>query len=150
QKLVKSGKVRVLGVCNFGPGDLSDALRAQRIESNQLVYSLLSRAVEYDVRPMCVENGIGLLCYSPLAQGLLTGRFGSADEVPRERARTRHFAGTRPQARHGESGCEVETFKAIDEIRQICEEIDRPMSDVALAWLLHQPAVASVLAGASK
>jgi aryl-alcohol dehydrogenase-like predicted oxidoreductase len=149
-KLVASGKVRALGVCNFGPTDLAEALGKQRVQSNQIVYSLLSRAVEYEVRPMCVEKRIGLLCYSPLAQGLLTGRYRSADEVPAERARTRHFAGTRPQARHGESGCEAETFAAVQAVRAICEEIGQTMSDVALAWLLHQPAVTAVLAGASR
>src|SRR4051812_44871591 len=56
QRLVQSGKVRALGLCNFGPVDLADALRAARVESNQLVYSLLSRAVEYEVQPMCVEK----------------------------------------------------------------------------------------------
>jgi aryl-alcohol dehydrogenase-like predicted oxidoreductase len=149
-RLVRSGKVRALGVCNFGPIDLADALRAQRMESNQLAYSLLARGIEYEVQPMCVESQIGLLCYSPLAQGLLTGRYRSADEVPPERARTRHFAGNRPQARHGQEGCEAETFRTVQAVREICDEIHRPMSDVALAWLLHQPAVTAVLAGASK
>jgi len=149
-RLVQAGKVRALGVCNFGPTDLAEALRARHVESNQLAYSLLARGVEYEVQPMCVENQIGLLCYSPLAQGLLTGRYESADEVPAERARTRHFAGNRPQARHGEDGCEAETFQAIRAIKRICDEIGRPMSDVALAWLLRQPAVTAVLAGASK
>ena len=149
-RLVQSGKVRALGVCNFGPMDLADALRARRVESNQLAYSLLLRGVEYDVQRICVENQISLLCYSPLAQGLLTGQYRTADDVPPERARTRHFAGSRPQARHGLEGCEAETFQAIEAIREICGEIDRPMSDVALAWLLHQPAVTAVLAGASK
>ena len=149
-RLVRGGKVRALGVCNFGPIDLADALRAQRVESNQLAYSLLARGIEYEVQPMCVESQIGLLCYSPLAQGLLTGRYRSADEVPPERARTRHFAGNRPQARHGQEGCEAETFRTVQAVREICDEIHRPMSDVALAWLLHQPAVTAVLAGASK
>lgn len=149
-RLVRAGKIRALGVCNFGPIDLADALRARRVESNQLAYSLLARGVEYEVQPMCVENQLALLCYSPLAQGLLTGRYRSADEVPPERARTRHFAGNRPQARHGLGGCEAETFAAIRAVSEICDEIHRPVSEVALAWLLHQPAVAAVLAGASK
>jgi aryl-alcohol dehydrogenase-like predicted oxidoreductase len=150
EQLVESGKVRAIGVCNFGPLDLADALEKHRVETNQLAYSLLARGVEFDVQPMCVERQIGLLCYSPLAQGLLTGRYQSADDVPDERARTRHFAGTRPQARHGQAGCEVETFSAVRAVRQICDEIGLPMADVALAWLLRQPAVTSVLAGASR
>jgi aryl-alcohol dehydrogenase-like predicted oxidoreductase len=149
-KLRRSGKVRALGVCNFGPLDLAESLKAVRVETNQLAYSLLARGVEYDVQPMCAQRNVGLLCYSPLAQGLLTGRYASADDVPAERARTRHFAGTRPQARHGQGGCEAEMFAAIRDLKQICDEARLPMSDVAIAWLLRQPAVTSVLAGASR
>jgi myo-inositol catabolism protein IolS len=115
-----------------------------------MAYSLLARGVEYEVVPICAEHGVGMLCYSPLAQGLLTGRYTSADEVPAERARTRHFASTRPQARHGEPGFEAETFDAIRNVKRVCDEIGQSMADVALAWLLHQPTVTSVLAGASR
>jgi len=150
ERLVESGKVRAIGVCNFGPLDLAEALEKHRVDTNQLAYGLLARGVEFDVQPMCVERGINLLCYSPLAQGLLTGRYHSADEVPAQRARTRHFAGTRPEARHGQAGCEAETFHAIRAVRDISDELAVSMADVALAWLLQQPAVASVLAGASR
>jgi aryl-alcohol dehydrogenase-like predicted oxidoreductase len=150
EKLVASGKVRALGVCNFGPRDLTDALEKHRIETDQVSYSLLYRAAEFELRDLCVERGVGILCYSPIAQGLLTGRFNSADEVPELRARSRHFAKTRPQARHQEAGCEKETFAAIEKIRHICRRIGHDMSDVALAWVLAQPGVTGVLAGASK
>lgn len=157
-KLIQSGKCRAIGVCNFGPLDLGEALAATKnrdgdgfcLATNQMAYSLLARGVEFEVVPMCQEHGVGMLCYSPMAQGLLTGRYASADEVPAERARTRHFAGTRPQARHGESGLESKTFDAVRKVKAICDEIGRPMADVALAWLLHQPTVTSVLAGASR
>ena len=150
ERLVRAGKARAIGVCNFGRLDLGDALEKHRVETDQLAYSLLARGVEHEVQPLCVDRQIGLLCYSPLAQGLLTGRYQGADEVPVERARTRHFAGTRPQARHGQPGCEAETFAAVREVRRICDEIGQPMADVAIAWLLRQPAVTSVLAGASR
>lgn len=151
ERLVQQGKLRAIGVCNFGPLDLSEAINAiDRLATNQMAYSLLARGVEYEVVPIGQEHGVGMLCYSPLAQGLLTGRYSNADEVPAERARTRHFAATRPQSRHGEPGCEAETFEAIRKVKQICEELGQPMADVALAWLLHQPTVVSVLAGASR
>jgi aryl-alcohol dehydrogenase-like predicted oxidoreductase len=85
-----------------------------------------------------------------LAQGLLTGKLSSADEVPEGRARTRLFSDGRPQARHGETGCEAEVFAAIDKIREICNDIRQPMANVALAWLLKQPGVTSVIAGARR
>ena len=150
EKLVADGKVRALGVCNFGPTDLANVLEMHRVETNQIPYNLLLRGAEFELRDLCAERNIGILCYSPLAQGLLTGRYQSADEVPPGRARTRHFARTRPQARHTEPGCERETFAAIARVKQVCDRIGRDMADVALAWLLHQPAVACVLAGASR
>ena len=139
-----------IGVCNFGPLDLAEALEKHRVETNQLAYSLLARGVEFEVQPMCVERQIGLLCYSPLAQGLLAGRYQSADDVPAERAARAISLARAPQARHGQAGCEAETFDAVREVRQVCDDINQPMADVAIAWLLQQPAVTSVLAGASR
>lgn len=150
EKLREQGKVRAIGVCNFGLQDLSHLLTVGWAETNQLPYSLLWRAIEYEIRQKCVDEGIGILCYSPLAQGLLTGKFSSPDEVPEGRARTRYFSKDRPQTRHGEAGCEAEVFTAIEQIRRICDGIGRPMAAVALAWLLHQPGVTSVIAGARR
>jgi myo-inositol catabolism protein IolS len=149
-RLREQGKVRAIGVCNFGVLDLSDLLAIGWAETNQLPYNLLWRAVEYEIRQKCVDEGIGILCYSALAQGLLTGKFSSPDEVPEGRARTRLFSVEWPQARHGEPGCEREVFAALEQIRYICTEIGQPMATVALAWLLHQPGVTSVIAGARR
>lgn len=150
EQLLKSGKVRALGVCNYGPIDLGEALSYIKLQTNQVAYNMLFRAVEHEVTGICREQGVGLLCYSPLAQGLLTGRYKHADEVPPGRQRTRHFSGDRELARHGKPGCEAETFQAIAQIQKICDDIGAPMSHVALAWCLHQPGVLAVLAGASR
>jgi len=150
ERLREQGKVRAVGVCNFGVEDLAALLKAGRAETNQLPYSLLWRAIEYEIRPRCIEAGLGILCYSPLAQGLLTGKFTLPDQVPEGRARTRLFAGSRPQARHGAPGCEAETFAAIERIHRLCDEIGQPMAAMSLAWLLHQPGVTSVIAGARR
>ena len=83
----------------------------------------------------------------PLMQGLLAGKFTSADEVPPGRARSRHFSGDRPQARHGEPGAEEETFAAVRAIRAIAEDVGAPMAQVAIAWDLAQPGVTSVITG---
>ena len=148
EKLREQGKVRAIGVCNFGVESLSGLLAVGRCVTNQLPYNLLWRAIEYEIVPECLDHGIGLLPYSPIAQGLLTGKFSSAAEVPDGRARTRHFSKDRALTRHGETGCEAETFAAIDRIRVIGDALGRPMGQVALGWLLHQPGVVSVLAGA--
>jgi len=145
--LRREGKIRAIGVSNFGVSFLRDALAAAEVQTNQLCYSLLWRAIEHEVKPLCEENDVGILTYSPLAQGLLTGKFASAGDVPQGRARTRLFSGDRPQARHGEQGAEAETFAALDEIRRIAEEAGHSMAHVSLAWLLAQPGVTSVIVG---
>jgi myo-inositol catabolism protein IolS len=150
EKLRQQGKVRAIGVCNFGVQDLSQLSKIGWAETNQLPYNLLWRAVEYGIRQACVDEGMGILCYSPLAQGLLTGKFGSPDEVPEGRARTRLFASDRAQARHSGAGCEAEVFSAIETIRRLCDTIHQPMAKVAVAWLLHRPGVTAVIAGARK
>ena len=150
ERLREQGKVRTIGVCNFGVEDLSDLLDVGWVGTNQVPYNLLWRAIEYEILPKCIDADVGILCYSPLAQGLLSGKFSSPDEVPDGRARTRHFSGDRPQSHHGEAGCEAEAFAAIGEIRRISDRIRQPMAKVVVAWLLHQAGVTSVLAGARR
>ncbi len=148
RELQAEGKVRAIGMSNFGTSYLGELLGIGRVESNQLPYSLLWRPVEWEIAPLCIDNAIGILCYSPLCQGLLTGKFASAGDVPEKRARSRLFSKDRRLTRHGEGGCEAATFAAIDEIRQIAAELGRPMGLVSLAWLLRQPGVTAVVAGA--
>jgi len=148
QELKAKGKVRAIGVSNFGIRDLSALVELGWVESDQMAYSLLFRAIEFEVAPFCLEKGISIIAYSPLSQGLLTGKFSSPEEVPQGRARTRHFSSRRPGVRHGESGCEKETFAAIEKVRAISEKLGMPMAQVALRWVLEQPAVTCVIAGA--
>jgi myo-inositol catabolism protein IolS len=148
QSLQEDGKVRAIGVCNFGILDLSDALQLGPVVTDQLPYSLIWRAIEYEILPKCLETSTGILCYSPLAQGLLSGAYTCAEDVPTGRSCTRWFSDARPMARHGEPGCEAETFAALARIRAISDRLLEPMTNVAIAWLLSRPGVTSVLAGA--
>jgi aryl-alcohol dehydrogenase-like predicted oxidoreductase len=116
--------------------------------SNQLPYSLLWRALEIEIMPRCREIGVGIITYSTLLHGLLSGKYRTADEFPPERARTRHFSSKRPQTRHGQPGCEDLTFGTIRRIQTLCDEAGMSMAEAALAWALHQPGITSVLAGA--
>jgi len=147
EKLREQGKIRHFGVSNFGAGNLEALVKVGRPATDQLPYNLLTRQIEFEILPRCRAKGIGVLCYSPLQLGLLTGKFRSVADVPPGRTRTRHFSGAREQSRHGEPGCEAELFAALDKIRQIARECDVGMSDVAIGWLLHQPGVTGVLAG---
>ncbi|HKO90322.1 MAG TPA: aldo/keto reductase [Polyangiaceae bacterium] len=147
ERLREQGKVRALGVSNFGPLDLAGLTEIGAPATNQVPYSLLSRAVEFQLTPTCASHGVGILCYSPLLWGLLADKYRGPDEVPVGRARSRHFSPNRPQTRHTEAGCERETFEALAKIRAVAERLGVPMSELAVAWLLHQPAVLAVLTG---
>lgn len=150
EKLKQDGKIRAIGVCNYGVKDLSEAISISDIVSDQMAYSLLFRAIEFEILPKCKDIGMGVIAYSPMAQGLLTGVFSKPGDVDDERARIRFYSKDRPGTVHDEDGYETEVFAGIAKIREICERIDQPMANVALAWVLHQPGVISVLAGARK
>jgi len=150
EKLKQAGKIRFVGVSNFGVRDLTDALDCAEVVSDQLVYSLLFRAIEFEILDKCQAARVGVLAYSPLAQGLLTGKFKGPDEVDDERARVRWFSKNRVGTVHDSDGCEQEAFKAVEKIRDISAGIGEPMANVALAWVLQQPGVTAILAGARK
>ncbi len=147
-RLKQQGKIRAIGVCNFGHDTMQELLGVGSIETNQVAYNLLWRGLEYEIAPNCIEHGIGILCYSPLAQGLLTGKYHSADDVPQGRARTKLFASSRPQTRHGQPGHEELAFRTIDRIRTIAQRHEVSMTDLSLWWLFKQSGVTAVLAGA--
>lgn len=147
-KLRKEGKIRALGVSNFGPKDLEEWLEGGEAASDQIGYNLLFRAPEYEMIPACVEHKVGILVYMPLLQGILTGRWDTVEEIPPTRRRTRHFASTRENTRHGEPGCETELLETLRRIQAFSAKLGHTMADVALAWLLGKPGVTSVIVGA--
>jgi len=147
-KLQEAGKIRAFGVSNYGVGDLTEILQCGKVISDQLPYSLLFRAIEYEIQPLCVREQVSILCYSALLHGLLADKYQSPADVPDGRGRTRHFSKKRSGTRHNEDGCEDEVFSALVQIRKIATDIGYPMAQVSAAWVLQQPAVASVIAGA--
>jgi len=148
-KLKAEGKIKHIGVCNFGPSDIREVLRiGVPIVSNQVSYGLLWRGIEHELLQLCADNGIGIMAWGSLQQGLLCGKFKTADDVPPGRARNRLFSSARPQQRHGEAGLETETFTAVEEIRKVAAEVARPMAEVSLAWVLQQPNMTICLMGA--
>lgn len=148
--LKKEGKVRYVGVSNFGPKDLDHWLRAGEAVSNQIGYNMLFRAAEYAVAPACRRAGVGMLAYMPLMQGLLAGRYDTIDSIPQARRRTRHFSYERPGTRHDEAGCEPLLQHTVRELKGFATAIGIPMSVVSLCWVLHQPAVTATIVGARK
>ena len=145
--LKESGKIRSAGVCNFGPrclADLKAAKDAGVVVLHQLPYSLFWRAIEFDILPESRAMGLDVVAYSVLAQGLLTGRYASAAEVPQSLHATR-FYGDGP---HGEAGAEAEVFAALPGLRAIADAAGIPLADLAIQWALAQPGIGVVLTGA--
>lgn len=146
--LKQEGKIRAYGVSNFGTEYLDKCkLSGFHISSNQMAYNLLFRAIEFSILSKCVEDKVPVLCYSPIMQGLLTGKFSSETEVPDDRARTRHFTKDRSQSRHQDKGCEALTFQTIRQIKLFADELNLSMGNLSLAWLLKQQGVASAIVG---
>jgi len=116
-----------------------------------LAYNLVTRAIEFKIIPMCKANDIQVICYSPLLQGLLTGRWSATSEISDYRCRTRHFnCKSSPKSRHGEEGHEDLLWKTIGDCKDIADKAGIALADLANAWPLHQEGVTCVIIGATK
>jgi len=151
--LQAEGKIKHIGVSNFGVEQLTEALSTGvTIAANELCYNLLTRAIETGILPFCQAHGIKVVAYSALLQGLLTSSTDpfDADAVPTYRARSRHFAGTRPKSRHGEAGHEALLGRTLGALHGLAKAWGTPLSDLAVAWLLAKPGVSCVIVGVTK
>jgi aryl-alcohol dehydrogenase-like predicted oxidoreductase len=149
--LVSSGRVLYAGVSEWPAvqleraRELQQALNLRRLVSDQPEYSMLVRDIEADVLPTSERLGIGLLAYSPLAQGTLTGRYTTADPRPR---------GTR--ASDPEAGEWMQDFltdrvlSAVERLGEVAREAGLTTSQLALAWVLRHRSVSAVIVGASR
>ncbi|KAL5006744.1 hypothetical protein ScPMuIL_015550 [Solemya velum] len=149
KRQIGRGRIRQYGLSNYGPNNLRSLFEHDTSAvSNQMSYNLLWRSLEHEVLPICREKGIGVLVYSPLQQGLLSGRFNTPEEVPGGRRRGKLYFGDRTKkSLHGQAGMEKEMFETLGRIRNICSKAGVPMSKTSLAWLLQQEGVASVIVG---
>jgi aryl-alcohol dehydrogenase-like predicted oxidoreductase len=139
KRLKKEGKVRYIGLSNFSKKRLNEDIPAGvKVVVNELPYNLLCRAIEYDTLPYCTQNGIGVIGYMTLLQGILTGKYASLDDVPEWQRRTRHFSFTgSPKSRHGEPGFEPETAAALKGIGLISKKYGIKMSELAAKWVIN-------------
>ena len=145
--MVRAGKVRYVGASNYAAWQLCKALWASdrrgfvRFESVQPSYSLADRAVERELVPFCLDQGIGLIAFFPLAGGILTGKYRRGQEPPKgSRAVTQpHFA----------RRLNEQSLRLAEEVAALAGELHCTPSQLSLAWLIRQPAVASAIAGAT-
>jgi aryl-alcohol dehydrogenase-like predicted oxidoreductase len=148
-RLRNQGKVRHIGVSNHSLARLDEALRhCPTLVANELPYNLLSRAIEWEVLPGCVERGVGVIGYMALLQGVLTDRYPTLDDIRPWQRRTRHFDAARaPDARHGLPGEEEATRSALSELRALCRDQGHTLSELALMWTVANPALTCSLVG---
>ena len=146
--LVSAGKVRYVGCSNFSAWHVmkalgvSDRLSLVRFISNQLHYTLQAREAEYELIPSALAEGLGILVWSPLAGGLLSGKFRRDKKGPED---SRHFArGWREPLINDEE----ELYRIVDVLVSIADTRGVTGARVALAWLLVRPGVTSVIIGA--
>ncbi|MFD9098911.1 aldo/keto reductase [Streptomyces collinus] len=149
---VAAGKVRYVGVSEWAAPELAEAGRLAReagvpLVSNQPQYNLLWRVIEEEVVPACVPLGIGQMVWSPLAGGVLTGKYRPGAELP---AASRAVA-----ARGGDVSLrrwrflEDRVLERVQALRPLADEAGLTPAQLALAWVLHQPQVVSAVIGAS-
>ena len=147
QDLVREGKIKNLGVCNFGVHDL-DENSGKNIISNQLPYNLMWRVIEEGIAEKSRELDMKVISYSPLQQGLLTGKYTSLHDFPSGRKRTRHFLDDGITAKHGDRGMERETQSCLGGFLRISAESGISPLNLAVSYILSHDFIDSMLAGA--
>jgi aryl-alcohol dehydrogenase-like predicted oxidoreductase len=141
-RLQRQGKVRWIGVSNFNVQQLRRAQAVAPVTSLQPQYSLLHREIEDQVLPYCLREGIGVIVYSPMASGLLTGAMTRerAAKLPKDDWRKNHPDFAEPNLSRN--------LALVERLQQIAGRHGRSAGEVAIAWTLHHPAVTGAIVGA--
>lgn len=147
-KLKRQGKIRAIGVSNYDAKWLGGAVEALKraeggaypLASNQPPYSLLQRQIEADVVPFCREHDVGLIVYSPLERGLLTGKVGPDRQFEPGDHRAGHKLFTVESRKR--------VLAALEQIKPICDQHKASYAQVVINWTVHQPGITAALVGA--
>jgi aryl-alcohol dehydrogenase-like predicted oxidoreductase len=147
--LITAGKVRYIGCSNFAAWQMCESIWISRTNSfstfisTQPMYNLLSRQIERELVPCCQQYGIGIIPYSPLASGFLTGKYHQGETAP-EGAR---LAGSDPRFQRVFNEA---NWSKLEKLESWAKEHGHVVGELAIAWLLAKPMVATVIAGARK
>ncbi|MCL1664720.1 aldo/keto reductase [Elizabethkingia ursingii] len=136
--LLQQGKIRAAGVSNYSVEQVAEARQSLNIASNQIGYSMLNRGVENDLVPYALENNLGIIVYSPMERGLLTGKYFKDGKLKDNDHRNGYFQQFDLE--------KVKTF--LETITPIAEDKNATLSQLVLRWTSLQPAITVVLAGA--
>jgi aryl-alcohol dehydrogenase-like predicted oxidoreductase len=143
--LVRSGKVRYIGLCNMAAWQImkglaiSDKMGWSRYATVQAYYTLAGRDIEREVIPLIRDQNLGLMVWSPLAGGLLTGKFSPDGKGPADSRRSKFDFPVVDKER---------AFRCVEEMRPMAEQRGVSIARIALAWILTQPSVSTVIVGA--
>jgi aryl-alcohol dehydrogenase-like predicted oxidoreductase len=147
-EVVESGKARHIGFSEWPAERIQEALDmpgVTKFVSSQPQYSALWRKPEAEVIPLCEANGISQIVWSPLAQGVLTGKYLPGQKVPADSR-----AANRSMNRFIKQWLTDDVLEAVQALRPIADEAGITLSQLALAWVLHQPNITSVIVGATR
>ncbi|MFZ5939247.1 MAG: aldo/keto reductase [Bacteroidota bacterium] len=139
-RLKEKGKIREAGVCNYDLSLMKEAAEMVNLASNQVPYSMVRREIEKEVAPWCMENNVGILAYSPLQRGLLTGKI-KPDYLFSE-------GDSRPSTPHFSLANIIRTNSFLDQIRPMAEEKGISLSQLVIRWTIQQPGITAALVGA--
>jgi aryl-alcohol dehydrogenase-like predicted oxidoreductase len=140
ERLLRDGKILAAGVCNYSPEQMAVARKIVLLVSNQPPYSMVRRDIEMDVLPYCRENGMGVLVYSPLQLGLLTGKVTEDRKFPATDIRSR--------SPFFKPGNRRRVLEFLDSIRPIANAHKATLAQLVINWTIHQPGVTAALVGA--
>jgi aryl-alcohol dehydrogenase-like predicted oxidoreductase len=136
--LIEQGKIRAAGICNYDLPQLKEAQKTIRLASNQVPFSMLNRAIENEIVPYVLENNIGIIAYSPMERGLLTGKYFKEAKLKADDHRNGYFGQF--------SAGNVKAF--LDKIEPIAQSKNVSLSQLVLRWTTLQQGISVVLAGA--
>jgi len=141
EKLVQDGKVRYVGVSNYNVALLEESLAVRHVDSLQPPYSILRPAVEKEILPFCQEKGIGVVSYSALTSGLLSGNYTYDTKFPENDWRSRNKAHTVDLKSN---------VDRVEKLRVIANQLDITVPQLAVAYVLAHPAITSAIVGVRK
>jgi aryl-alcohol dehydrogenase-like predicted oxidoreductase len=138
--LQKLGKIRLIGLSNFGVDQITAAREFGPVHTVQIAFSLLNPRAAEDLIPFCREHDIAVLAYSSLGRGLLTGKFNPESRFEDIRARDPEFTGRRFSR----------NLQLVDQLRPIAQRYGKTVAQVALNWVLNTPGLTAALCGAKR
>lgn len=152
ETLVQSGKIRYTGCSNLNAWQtmkalaISEKLNLEKFVTNQLYYSIGARDIEQEIVPMCLDQKMGILCWSPLSGGFFTGKYSRENHAPTD---SRRGYEVNLSLKYWPVNME-NAFEILDVIAGIAASRNKTIAQVAINWLLKKPAVTSVILGIRK